>query len=81
MKHTVIRVARKSLLSRSGPTRLMRVLSSTKMGRYVIRELFFYYLKHSKGESYSSMKAMSYRDIQEYHIKQTLVDRLRKAGL
>ena len=81
MKHTLIKVARKSLLSRSGPTRLMRVLSCTKMGRYVIRSLFFFYLRHGKGESYSSIKAMSYRDIQDYHIKQTLVERLRKAGL
>ena len=80
MKLTMIKMARKSLLSKKGPTRLMRILTRTKVGRYVIRSLFFFYLKNGKkDEEYRSI--MSHRDIQSYHIKQQIVDRLRKEGL
>ncbi len=81
MKHTIIKVARKTLLSKRGPTRLMLVISSYKIGRYAIRKLFLYYLKHNTDKDYKRIDVLSYNDIQEYHIEQTLVERLRKAGL
>jgi len=80
MKHTIIKIARKSLLSKHGPTRLMRILSSTKIGRYAIRSLFFLYIKLNKAKGYPKNIDMSHKEIQTYRI-QTLVERLRKAGL
>ena len=81
MKHIVIGAVRRSLLGKNGPTVLLRLLKSCSIGRYAIRCMFHYYMRNGRAENIKEFKAMSQLNIQQYHIKQTLVDRLRKSGL
>lgn len=81
MKHIVIGAVRRSLLGKNGPTALLKLLKSHSIGRYAIRCMFHYYMRNGRAENIKEFKAMSQLNIQQYHIKQTLVDRLRKSGL
>jgi hypothetical protein len=83
MHKVIVRAARPYFVRNGRPTTLVRHLQRSDKGKILVWALFKYYAKHSERVNLGGLELQPKIDIEDYRWEpaETLLDRLRKAGL